>query len=581
MSLLLVAMATVLTYHTALRSSEQTAASRLSLQVEGFTSTLDKYRLLTPLLARRPDILAVFSSGRDEDDNEAAITEMVRISGMSDAADIQLTFLDGTRVSIANSPVATAGDRGKDMFARPDIVQAMQGRLGRFIVSDRWGRYFVFSFAARINGAVAGIVSVLVDLSGTEQIWALSPQPIIATYDERVLLSNKRGWHNREIKAEGPAGVKEGFLLEHSQFGPMLITPKFNDGFRSSGLKYVAASRDDHLLGWTFYALEPLTRAIYAGLLALILSSSLAAFGLGALWVMFNRQVMLLRQRRYDVANSLRLERRVESRTRELRRTQEGLIHSAKLAAIGQMSTVLSHEYNQPLTAIRSYAENARLLFDKGQEEKGIETLIRIENQVEKLAKLSKSLKSFARRPGIDKCAVSVDAVVEESVMLMMPQARKCAVALSIRKPDHQVRVMAGHTRLEQVLVNLIANALDAISESDQSTARIRGTRDSRVDVSYFERDKEGVIQVCDNGPGIDQSIGSEIFEPFVTSKARGVGLGLGLPIAYNLIKGFGGDLRCLEPTDARMATMFEISLPLADEDAELTPPSREEVRPI
>ncbi|WP_319531309.1 ATP-binding protein [uncultured Cohaesibacter sp.] len=573
--------ATMITYRNALKTSEETAAARLSLQVESFTNALDKYRLLAPLLARRPDVLAAFSSRMDEDDLEAALAEMVRISGMSDAAEIQLIYLDGTQISTYGNRLYRGQETKRDTLSRADIVQAMQGRLGRRFVDDGHDQFFVFSSAARINAKVAGVISIVVNLSSSQQLWALAPQPIIAAQDNVVMLSNRANWVQRELHHGGNRRGTKGLLVEKSLFGPTLIKPDFHQTALEAGLKYVTAEKKDYVLGWTFYALEPLKRPIYAAIVAFLFATSLSAIALGGLWIVSSRQVELLRQRRKDTANGLRLERRIRERTRELQKTQEGLIHSAKLAAIGQMSTVLNHEYNQPLMAIRTFSENAGLLFQSGKEEKGQENLKRIIAQVDKLSKLSKSLKSFARRPGIDICAVSVNAVVDESVMIMTPKARKCGVSLTVKKPEREVRVMAGHTRLEQVLVNLIANALDAIEDHRSRPDAKPASKPYGIEITYNRTETDAVIRVSDTGPGIDHSIEKSIFEPFVTSKARGVGLGLGLPIAYNLIKGFGGSLCLIDPPERGMATTFEITLPIAGDDAKLGAHSSEEVKPI
>ena len=576
-----IAAATIITYRNALKASEKTAATRLALQVDSFTNALDKYRLLAPLLARRPDVLAVFSSRMDEDDQEAALAEMVRISGMSDAAEIQLIFMDGTQISTFGNRQYRGQETKRERLDRPDIVQAMQGRLGRRFVDDGHDQFFVFSSAARINSRVAGVVSVMVNLSSSQQLWALAPQPIIAAQDNVVMLSNRADWVQRDLYRGGIRRDEKGLIIEKSLFGPTLIKPGFHQAALEAGSHYVTAEKSDYVLGWTFYALEPLRRAIYAAIVAFLLATSVSAIALGGLWIVSSRQVELLRQRRKDTANGLRLERRIRERTRELQKTQEGLIHSAKLAAIGQMSTVLNHEYNQPLMAIRTFSENASLLFHSGKEDKGQENLTRIIAQVDKLSKLSKSLKSFARRPGVDICAVSVNAVVDESVMIMTPKARKCGVSLTVNKPEREVRVMAGHTRLEQVLVNLIANALDAIEEHRSRPDAEHDARHFAIEISFDRTETDAVIRVSDNGPGIDHSIEKSIFEPFVTSKARGVGLGLGLPIAYNLIKGFGGSLRLIDPPEHGAATTFEITLPIAGDDVKLGAHSSEEVKPI
>ena len=555
---LAVIAATVLSYRAALLNSQDHARGRLTLQLEGLVNALDKYRLLTPLLARRPDVLTIFSSRHDDDDMETALQEMTRIGGMSDAVDIRLTYLDGSQLSTFSGRQEEGASSDEDILKRPDIKQALEGRLGRWLSTGPQGRIYVFSFAARIDGKIAGVVSVHVDLSGTEQIWALSPQPILATKRGRVLLSNQTEWLNAEMGGRTDSRHAWALRKRTSLFGPLLIDVQTRNGVAGAAGDYVAASRVDHVLGWTFYALEPLRRPVMTAATALVIFSLISGLVLGALWVEFNRQQMQLRQRRKDLATSQWLERRVRDRTRELRQTQEGLIHSAKLAAIGQMSMVLSHEYNQPLSAIRSYADNAQLLFSAGRYAQGQDNLNRIGKLVDRLANLSKTLKTFARKPGVDLKSIPVDLVVDEAVMLMQPQARKVGAELLVMREVSQLQVTAGHTRLEQVLINLIANALDAIAEQSEHKS------DSRVVIRIASERGMGIIEISDNGPGIDPSLRSEIFEPFVTGKGHGVGLGLGLPIASNLVSGFGGSLSLVDPVDDGMTTAFRISLPLA-----------------
>uniref|UniRef100_UPI003563D0DB sensor histidine kinase n=1 Tax=Cohaesibacter celericrescens TaxID=2067669 RepID=UPI003563D0DB len=554
------------------------------LQVNGLVNSLEKYRLLTPLIARRPDVLAVYSNNRDDEDVTMALEALSQIGGMSGAAEIELTFVDGGHLSVR----AGAGSRNLVSSSAPlmreDVQQAFTGRLGRSLLINRVGRFYIFSSAVRINGAVVGVVSVHVDLGQTEQEWALSEKPIIAQANGHVFLSNQEVWLDAALHPDAPefSVVNSGtdLIMRDSYFGPLIIEWKEGSGQLAIAGDYVAAQRTDPMLGWTFFAMEPLRGPVFVAATACLTSTLFAGLVLGSLWVAFNRQHQQLVQRRKDMASSLALERRVRARTRELRKTQEGLIHSAKLAAIGQMSAVLSHEFNQPLAAIRSYTDNAQLLFASGREEQGQDNLSRVARLVDRLAGLSKSLKSFARKPGVGLKAISVERVVDEAVMLMLPQARKCGAELSVVRARSDLFVMAGHTRLEQVLINLVANSLDAISEgkaADGKKDRLEASVQPIVQILISRRGSMGVIEVSDNGSGIGPERRGEIFEPFVTSKGHGVGLGLGLPIAYNLVKGFGGTLSCIEPTFASMATAFEIKLPLAgNEENGMNPRSSE-----
>jgi two-component system C4-dicarboxylate transport sensor histidine kinase DctB len=576
-------------YRAALYSSAEQAEARLKLQVNGFVSSLDKYRLLTPLLARRPDIHAVLSSSGDDEDFEAALNGLGRIAVMSDAAEIELTFPDGGSSRIIDSKLVPQTQNSDEMLSRPDIAEAYKGSLGRFFQVTGESRHYVFSSPVRIEGNVAGIVSVHVDLADTEQNWALSANPILATVRDRVVLANREGWHGsflargaqsgdaKSIDVKGIDNNAASMEAKPSLFGPMLVRVSMSSATGDQQLRdYVAVSHYDPLLGWRFFALEPLRAVVLDTIVVLLVGALFAGLVFGGLWVVFSRQSQQLSQRRRDLASSLRLERKVRDRTRELRQMQAGLIHSAKLAAIGQMSAVLSHEYNQPLAAIRSYSDNARLLFDGGHMEQGQDNLERIGKLVDRLASLSKTLKTFARRPGIDTKPISIKAVVDESVMLMLPQARKQGVMLEAQIADTDLVVVAGHTRLEQVLINLIANALDAIAEAEADAreaadatgygANIGAAQEKRVRLDAFVDQDHGVIRVSDSGAGVDKALRAEIFEPFVTSKDKGIGLGLGLPIAFNLVKGFGGTLSLADMDEKPFKTCFEIRLPLARE---------------
>ncbi|MCV6600647.1 MAG: ATP-binding protein [Cohaesibacter sp.] len=564
-----VMIAGILAYRFALFANTDQAQARLTLQVQALANSLEKYRLLAPLAARRPDVLAILSNQPGWEGKDAALLTVSQLGVMSSAVEIELTYLSGDRFLVLDNQLVPASASNGVRGFRSDIVDAFQGRLGRRLPAEKDGQIYIFSSPVRFDGVLVGALSVHVDMSETEENWALSAEPIIAVdATNRVILSNRDGWYGADFRlveqARGKAdtgktetgktetGKDVRLMADFSLFGPALVSVF---GKRQKQ-RFVAAMHIDPLLGWTFYALEPLRKPALVAVSVGMGVAMVGGFLLGWLWVAFNRQQLQLTQRRRDKASALWLERRVRDRTKELRQTQAGLIHSAKLAAIGQMSAVLSHEYNQPLSAIRSYAENAQLLFEAGKSEQGSDNLVRISKLVDRLAKLSRNLKSFARRPGVDTKPVCVAVIVDEAMMLMMPQARKCGVEIVALSQDKDLNVLAGHTRLEQVLINLMSNALDAFVEA--------GLANGRIQIESFAKGEMGIIRVSDTGVGVDDALRHDIFEPFVTSKDHGHGLGLGLPIAFNLIKGFGGDLILIESPDPAFKTCFEICLPLA-----------------
>lgn len=232
------------------------------------------------------------------------------------------------------------------------------------------------------------------------------------------------------------------------------------------------------------------------------------------------------------------------------RQTRDDLIQAAKLAALGQMAAGLSHELNQPLAAIRSHAHNGALLLERGRPEEARKAIGRIQALTTRAADLIAHLRRFARKPGVVLNPVAVGDTIETALSLFEPRFDAERVTLKRDLPAGRLHVHAEEIRLEQVLVNLIANALDAVAGMENATIAI-GTRRSGHKVE---------IWVSDSGPGIDRAHLERIFDPFFTTKPVGSGLGLGLSLSYNIIKDLGGTLAVAEtgPTGTRFLITLE-----------------------
>lgn len=249
---------------------------------------------------------------------------------------------------------------------------------------------------------------------------------------------------------------------------------------------------------------------------------------------------------RRDRASAIRLERQVRDRTKalsdsnaSLRQAQSELVQSAKLAALGQMSATLSHEYNQPLAAIRTYADNARLLIERGRTGPADEAIGHIAGLVDRMSELSRTLLGFARRPGVTVQPVNLGAVVDEALLLAGPRAKKAGVAVRKQGFDETVTVMGGRVRLTQVVVNLVNNAVDALTGVGAAIA----IADPEIVISA-EREEDGVtLTISDNGPGIAAENRERVFEPFFSTKAAGEGIGIGLSIVYTILKDLGASI--------------------------------------
>lgn len=226
------------------------------------------------------------------------------------------------------------------------------------------------------------------------------------------------------------------------------------------------------------------------------------------------------------------IERRQHAET-ELRETQAELVQAAKLAALGQLSAGIAHEFNQPLSAMGSYTHNALKYLQKGDVDKCREKLNDIERLIKRLAKSSNHLKTFARRPQDALARHDVTEVVGNALTLFKDRIDRQGTIVGVDHPPHPLHVMTEPALLEQVLVNLISNALDATQHVTAPEVTIR----------ISETEKLARIEVEDNGEGIAAGMEEKLFDPFFTTKPPGQGLGLGLSISYNVIRDLGGRL--------------------------------------
>jgi two-component system C4-dicarboxylate transport sensor histidine kinase DctB len=229
------------------------------------------------------------------------------------------------------------------------------------------------------------------------------------------------------------------------------------------------------------------------------------------------------------------------------------------------MSTALAHEYNQPLAAIRSYADNAATFIEKENSLSAIENLQRIKLLVDKMAGLTSTLRRFAHKSTHEYEYFSVDSVMDELIILLSPQAKKQKVSLQLFSPKDVVLLKGEQGKLLQIVSNLVTNAMDAVS----------GCSLQQVDVQWFIEDinqinsnnKYVIISIKDTGAGVSQEVKENMFNAFYTTKKSGNGLGLGLFIVSTLLNDFRGTITLKENTKEaqKYGSIFELRLPLAD----------------
>ncbi|WP_417772876.1 sensor histidine kinase [Stappia sp.] len=556
------------------------AEAILSVQSATLERQLDKFRLLPPILALRPDVRALIV----ERDGASGERTAAIAAGMAGAGEVAFFDRDGGLIASSHLVPRLALDYPHDIGLVP-FAEALQGRLGRAYKSGTASMpgSYVFASAVRDRTGVVGVVAVRISLAEVEQAWALTAAPIVAFDAEgRIVASNRADWRGRALAGRidardvpsrlQPAPVGSPEAADAPVRGAQALV-RFR-GEEQHG-PYLMVQRSLPVLDWhiaafadTSDARSQTQKATAIAILACLLLS-------GTAWIAADRRQAALRRMREDRLSALRLERRVRSRTRdlskanadlarevcereaaeaELRLMQADLVQAAKMATLGQMSAALSHEFNQPLAAIRSTADNAKLFIERDKPERAAAGLERIIAMVERMAEISRVLKGFSRRAGVELKPTPVKPVIDETLMLLSPKRKQSGARVEVRPVDPDLMILGGHVRLEQVILNLVANALDAVE----------GRADGVVVLSAQARDGQVVIEVRDNGPGIAEELLTSVFDPFFTTKDVGKGLGLGLSIAYKIVHDFSGTLAVTAAEGG--GALFTVRLPLAGE---------------
>ncbi|MEM1377876.1 MAG: ATP-binding protein, partial [Pseudomonadota bacterium] len=261
-------------------------------------------------------------------------------------------------------------------------------------------------------------------------------------------------------------------------------------------------------------------------------------------------------ERTHLLRNEIEDRKRAEKR---LRKTQNQLIEAAKLAALGKMSATIAHEVSQPLAALNTTLASARLHADRNQTEALENKLSAAQNMTGRLHRMLKHLKSFARRSAPKAGNVNVNDTIDAALAVLEPKIKAVDVAIA-RDVDAKLKVFADDLQLQQVLVNVIANAIDATQERETRLVTIKATKASATII----------LSVHDTGKGINLDHQADPFEPFQTTKVTGEGLGLGLAITREIVERHGGHISLANHPHG--GAIVSISLPAARLSSEVEP---------
>jgi C4-dicarboxylate-specific signal transduction histidine kinase len=252
----------------------------------------------------------------------------------------------------------------------------------------------------------------------------------------------------------------------------------------------------------------------------------------------------------------------MERREHELRDKQEQLVQAGKLATLGELTTGVAHELNNPLNNIGLYVGNVidRIRLGEDDAEPLVADLEKAMEQVRKATEIISHLRTFGRAARVSIEQVDIDDVIERSLLLVHEQLRLRGIEVELELCPDELLVVANPIQLEQVFINLLTNARDALTDSKRKTIRIASSRDEeRIRIAF-----------SDTGPGIPPELQQRIFDPFFTTKEVGTGTGLGLSITYSILKEYGGEIS-VESRPGKGAT-FMVELPFAEEEPPAEP---------
>ncbi len=275
---------------------------------------------------------------------------------------------------------------------------------------------------------------------------------------------------------------------------------------------------------------------------------------LGNLARAFNEMTANLEEARAEVREfALGLEKKVADKTEELRATQAQMVRAEKMAAIGQMAAGVAHEINNPLTGVITFAHLMRKrLPPDGQERKDLETIIA---EAQRCSKIARGLLDFARSGDLDRRPANLGDIVDRALAIVEHQAVFHNIMVERRYEPRLPRLAVDQSRMEQVFLNLIVNAAEAMD------GRGRLTLSTWVSPAGDIHGPEIVVEVADTGPGIPDEIRERIFDPFFTTKPAGKGTGLGLSVTYRIVEDHGG--RILLASRPGEGARFQVCLPL------------------
>ena len=528
------------------------AEVRLALYTGNLMSELQRTSVVPLLLSRDPELVTALREGNFS----GTSAKLIALQGQIGVASIRLLDRDGRVVGATNRNILGTNSRNDTYFveaqrAKDTIFTAVQRESGGFD--------FVYSRAIMDEARVVGVIVVSVDLMKYERAWAGLQDAVLVTDSEGiVILATEALWRGQPVEEalalrDPPSAISRALraTTDWAQDPP--------DAYVRGEAVMMTETRVP-FRGWrmqTFTAYDSVREQVN-GILALQIMGFAILMAL-TFYVLsrqaWSRSLTFQRESAELRALNARLQREIAEREKvqkDLEVAELTLAQSSKLAALGEMSAAVSHELNQPLAAMKTYLAGARLLLQRRRPDEALSSFQRIDDLIERMGAITRQLKSYARKGGEAFEQVDLRACVSSALAMMEPQLKARVVRISRGLPRQPVMVMADRIRLEQVIINLLRNALDATKD----------VREPQIDI-LLSAGETATLTVRDNGHGIADL--ENLFEPFYTTKKPGEGVGLGLAISSGIVTDLGGRLTARNGDGG--GAVFEVQLPILGAD--------------
>ena len=531
------------------------AELRLALYSGNLLSELRRNAIVPQLLARDPTLIGALGS------KDYSLSTQRLISFVEEIGAASLMLMDREGRAVASTDRNKLGTNHRN---EPYFVEALRANDTIFTVQRRESGSYNFSYSRRISeqNQGLGVIVVEVDLQKFERAWAGISDAVLVTNSEGVIiLATEPRWRGL-TEAEALAHQPPESAIQR----PIQATADWTALPADAYVKGEAVIRMEGRIpfrGWRIASFTTYTsvRERVNGVLALEIMGF--AMLLALVFYMVSRKPasrMVLFQRESAELRQLnaRLQREIAERERvqeTLAVAEQTLAQSSKLAALGERSAAVSHELNQPLAAMKTYLAGARLLLRRNRPEEALSSFQRIDDLIERMGAITRQLKSYARKGGDQLTPVNMGDALASALSIMEPQLKQRRIRISRALPRQPVMVMGDRIRVEQVMINLLRNALDAT----------RNEADPQIDI-ILAAGETATLTLRDNGEGIEDL--DALFEPFYTTKKPGEGVGLGLAISSGIVNDLGGRLTARNAEGG--GAVFEVQLPVLGDDSEI-----------